>query len=352
MLLQPRQPGPSASLERTELKRELLSLSQVEFNEMLALAHSHHVDVRWLEAFLSLIREEKNATRTEWAEGALAAERMRISTATLFLHDICAAFQECRCAVTVIKSLDHWPDLGSDLDLYTNGDAEGVARFLQRSFGASIAPRSWGDRLANKWNFVIPGLPEAVEVHVGRLGQTGEQLIIASSLGDRARQARFGGHRFQVPSFADRLMISTLQRMYRHFNFRLCDIVDTAALADAGAIDYEHLRSLAASAGIWEGVATYLQIVSDYVKSYRGEGLDLPEFVGDTARFGGEEVFYSRGFLRIPIMPQSAWLYGSQLARVLGRGELENGARLSLLPWLATAAAARQRLTGSDKGIW
>jgi hypothetical protein len=352
MLLQPRHSGPSTSLEPTELKHELLGLGHDEFCEILALAHSHHVDVRWLEVFLSLIRDEKNATCTEWAEGALAAERMRISTAILFLHDICATFQECRCEVTVIKSLDHWPDLGSDLDLYTNGDAEGVVHFLHRSFGATLAPRSWGDRLANKWNFVIPGLPEAVEVHVGRLGQTGEQLVIASSLGDRARQAHFGGYRFQVTSFSDRLMISTLQRMYRHFNFRLCDIVDTATLADAGAIDYEQLRSLAASAGIWEGVATYLQIVSDYVKSYRGSGLDLPEFVRDAARFGGVEVFYSRGFLRVPIMPQSAWLYGSQLARVLGRGELENGARLSLLPWLATAAAAKQRLTGSDKGIW
>src|SRR5208337_2744562 len=351
MLLQRRQSGPSASLERAELKRELLTLSHDEFGDMLALAHSHHVDVRGLEVFLSLIREE-NATRTEWAEGALAAERMRIATAILFLHDICAAFQEFRFDVTVIKSLDHWPDLGSDLDLYTDADAEDVARLLDKSFGASIAPRSWGDRLANKWNFVIPGLPEPVEVHVGRLGQTGEQLIIASSIGDRARQARFGGYRFQVPSFSDRLMISTLQRMYRHFNFRLCDIVDTAALADAGAIDYDHLRSLAASAGIWEGMATYLQIVSDYVKSYRRTGLDLPQFVRETARFGGEEVFYSLGFLRIPIVPQSAWLYGSQLARVLGRGELENGARLSLLPWLATAAAAKHRLTGSDKGIW
>ena len=92
--------------------------------------------------------------------------------------------------------------------------------------------------------------------------------------------------------------------------------------------------------------------MSDYVKSYRGAGLDLPKFVRDAARFGGEDVFYNRGYLRVPIMPQSARLYGSQLARVLGRGELHNGARLCLLPWLATAAAAKQRLTGSDKGIW
>jgi hypothetical protein len=51
-------------------------------------------------------------------------------------------------------------------------------------------------------------------------------------------------------------------------------------------------------------------------------------------------------------MPQSAKLYGSQLAGILKKRELHNGARLSLLPWLATAAVVGQKLTGSDKGIW
>jgi hypothetical protein len=351
-LLQPQQCDSTASVERAALKRELLSLGHDEFKEALALAHSHHVDVRWLEIVLSLIHGERDSARTAWAEEALQAERARIANAIAFLHEICAKFQESRYDVTVIKSLDHWPDLGSDLDLYTGADIKEVAKLFRTSFGASIAPRSWGDRLANKWNFLIPGLPEPVEVHGGRLGQTGEQLVIASSLGNRARQERFGSYQFQISSIPDRLMISTLQRIYRHFNFRLCDMVDTAALADAGAIDYEQLRSLAVNAGIWEGVATYLQIVSDHVKSYRGTGFELPEFVADAARFGGKEVFYNRGFLRVPILPQSAWLYGSQLACVLGRGELEVGARLSLLPWLATAAAAKHRLTGSDKGIW
>jgi hypothetical protein len=51
-------------------------------------------------------------------------------------------------------------------------------------------------------------------------------------------------------------------------------------------------------------------------------------------------------------MPQSVRLYGAQLAGVLRRLELKNGARLSLLPWLATAALVGQKITGSDKGIW
>jgi hypothetical protein len=92
--------------------------------------------------------------------------------------------------------------------------------------------------------------------------------------------------------------------------------------------------------------------VSDYVKQFRGTGLELPQFVRSTARFGGDQVYYAKEFLRVPIMPQSAKLYGSQLAGLLRKRELQNGARLSLLPWLATAALVGQKVTGSDKGIW
>jgi len=270
----------------------------------------------------------------------------------LFLSEICEAFEAHEYGVAVIKSLDHWPDLGSDVDLYTDASPEDVCRLMKRRFDAHVEPRSWGDRLACKWNFMVPGLPELVEIHVGRLGQTGEQVEIAASVLKRSRQVQLGDRTFRVPSVSERLMISTLQRMYRHFYFRLCDMADSAGLVEMGAINYEDLRSVATKAGIWKGVATYLQIVSDYVKTYRGKGLELPRMVTCDAQFDGSEVYYARGFIRVPIMPQSARLYTSQLAGVLGKGELQNGARLSLLPWLATAAVVGQKLTGSDKGIW
>lgn len=319
---------------------------------MLMLAQSNHVVVRGLQVFLDIAREARDGERMRWAQNALEEERARISVATHFLHEICGAFEEEGLDVTVIKSLDHWPDLGSDLDLYTNAAPEQVIQLMRRRFSAEIAQRSWGDRLASKWNFMVPGLPEAVEIHVGRLGQTGEQAGFAASLHARSVCVQRGDCSFRVPSPSDRITISTLQRMYRHFYFRLCDVVDTGALADAGSIDYDDLLASAQAAGIWEGVATYLVIVSDYVKSYRGRGLEMPRFVADAARFGGSEIYYGKGFLRVPILPQSARLYGSQLAGVLGRGELDSGARLSLLPWLATAAVLGQKLTGSDKGIW
>ena len=334
------------------LRSELLSMSRPEFEDMLTLAQLNHVAMRGLGVFEKTARSAGDSERAGWAQVGLDVEGSRIDTAMLFLDEICSAFETHGYGVSVIKSLDHWPDLGSDLDLYTDASPEQVCGLMQGAFDASIAARSWGDRLACKWNFEIPGLPESVEVHVGRLGQTGEQVSIASSLLMRTRQIKAGEHSFRVTSVSDRLLISVLQRMYRHFYFRLCDIVDSAQLVETGAIDYEDLYNAATRADIWKGTATYLAIVSDYVKSYRGTGLELPQAVKEAAQFGGSEVYYARGFIRVPILPQSARLYTSQLAGVLGKGKLHNGARLSLLPWLATAAVVGQKLTGSDKGIW
>ncbi len=351
-LLLGRSPGGASTAAPADAIPEPHRMSREQFDDLVALANLNHVIVRGMNVVLDDFRQRGDQVRAGWAEAALAAEQARIDTALRFLQEICFVLENAGHDVAVIKSLDHWPDLGSDLDLYTDADPSEIIRLMADRFKAETATRSWGDRLANKWNFVIPGLPEAVEIHMGRLGQTGEQVIMASRLVKRSRVISVGECMFRVPSISDRIMISTLQRMYRHFYFRLCDIVDSGALIASGAIDYEDLRAAAQNAGIWEGVATYLRIVSDYVKSYQGSGVDLPRFVVDAARFGGAEIYFGKDFLRVPILPQSAKLYGKQLAGFMRRRELHSGARLSLLPWLATAAVVGQKITGSDKGIW
>jgi len=330
----------------------VIALHQEDLEHLLELANSHHVVVRSLAPFWQIMAAAKNQQWAEWARNVIEGERARIKDALSFLELIVEALRDGGCAVTVIKSLDHWPDLGSDLDLYTSTDSASVIRIMRQGFNAQLAARSWGDRLANKWNFTLPGLRAAVEVHVGRLGQTGEQVALANSLGAHARLAQLGDRTFQVPAAGDRLMITTLQRMYRHFYIRLCDIADTAQLLETETIDYDDLQSSAQAAGIWEGVATFLTIVSDYVKSYRGNGLALPSCVRASAQFGGDQLRFCRGFLRIPILPHSAKLYASELTRFIRNGEMKNTVRLSLLPCLATAAAMEHKITGSDKGIW
>jgi hypothetical protein len=334
----------------TELAEAVASYQPQDFGEIWGLAGAHHVIMRALPRLHEILLAQGH-DRAEWVEHALQQEQARVSQALSYLSPICDALEKAG-DVVVIKSLDHWPDLGSDLDLYTNAKGSDVVSLMRERFDARTAERSWGDRLANKWNFIVPGLPELVEVHVGRLGQTGEQVTITNSVVSRSRFEKFGSHFLRVPAAEDRMIISTLQRMYRHFYLRLCDIADNARLMDSDMVDYDCLKSLASSAGLWDGLATYLFIVSEYVKSFRGTGFSLPGLVTTAARFGNERVSFRRRFLRIPLFPQAARLYMSEWEKLLRNGELQNALRLSLLPGLAAAAALEFKVTGSDKGIW
>jgi hypothetical protein len=338
--------------EEAELSKELQQLPANE-GELWDLATAHHVIMRAFPRLPRMLSEQGVAGNlAEWIDDAVVTERTRIDHALSFLARICDALEPIG-DIIVIKSLDHWPDLGSDLDLYTNAESVDVIAVMRERFGARLANRSWGDRLAGKWNFIVPGLPELVEVHIKRLGQTGEQVAITDSLVARSILTEFGPHTFRVPAPEDRVIISTLQRMYRHFYLRLCDIADNARLVDSGALDYVYLESLARPAGLWEGLATYLVMVSDYVKTYRGRGVALPSVVRNlAARFKTKPLLFKRKFLRVPLFPHAASFYTSEWKKLFLNGEFQNTLRLSLLPGLAAAAVLELKLSGSDKGIW
>lgn len=330
-----------------EMSTLVASFNEAEWKTLHSLASSHHVVLRGLPRLLSL----PVGAESDWISAAIETEQARIDRALSFLSPICETLGQAG-PVVVIKSLDHWPDMGSDLDLYTKAKARDVVTIMRSRFGARLSRQSWGDRIANKWNFEIPGLPEPIEVHVQRLGQMGEQRLIGDSLVARSSPMQFGAYTFRVPSLEDRMILSTLQRMFRHFYIRLCDIVDLGQSLERGGIDFDYLRSLAKMSGLWQGLATYLKIVSDYLRQYRGNGVPLPAFLLAAARFGNEKVRFAQKFLRIPIVPDSARFYTAELTELFCSGEIRNTLRLGLLPFLATAAAVEYRITGSDKGIW
>lgn len=345
-----------------KLRRELryaATLGESEFADFLELANAHHVIVR----ALSVLQDVAKLEPTAWVadqqnlEGlkskcdiALANERGRIERAMGYLHSICEALEGRGCRVAVIKSLDHWPDLGSDLDLYTTAEQRTVEQTMRESFDARCVERSWGDRLANKWNFRVPGLPELVEVHVRYLGQTGEHAELARRVIERRIQKQVDGREFRVAAPEERIVISALQRVYRHFYYRLCDMIDTAALLGLGQVNFIELKGAAESSGIWEGVATYLCLIQNYIQSFGGS-VSLPDAVRNAAQSPNSTVHFKADYLRVSKVT-GAKLYSSQLLSAGKHLDLRALLRLPLLPPLAISALVAHTLTGNDKGIW
>ena len=251
---------------------EVSALGSSERESFVKLANTHHVTIRALQSLLNGAIELGFVELADWARASLAVEKSRVGSAVQTLADVCDALESAGCPTTVIKSLDHWPDAGRDFDLYTSAEMAAVKAVLCGKFQASVLPRSWGDCLANKCSFNLPGLDRTIEMHSGRLGQAGEHVELAGRVERRRILRQIEGRTFHVPAPEEQLMAATLQRMYRHMFFRICEFANTAPLVDCNLIDYRELSAAAKRTGVWPGVATFLAIVCDYVGRYRGIG--------------------------------------------------------------------------------
>lgn len=315
-------------------------------------AQLHHVVVRAFQPLAASARAGRDSRLAQWAGEMLALEATRTANVLSHGQGVCQELEQAGCPTVVIKSLDHWPDIGNDLDLYTTASQEEVCAVMKRRFHAVPGPRTWGDRLAAKCGFRIPGMQATVEVHHRRLGQTGEHRALAERFIRRRVTANFLGCAFMVPAPEERVIAATLQRMYRHFYFRICDVANTAGLVERGELNYAELRRAATSAGILPGVSSYLNIVSTYFQQYAGRALLLPAALADGALLDGRALFVRGPWLRVPVLSAAVPLYSKQMKAMVLNGDFSGTFRLGLLPPLASAAKMAYLITGDHRGIW
>ena len=118
------------------------TLDITDLEALGALAVTNHVILRSFTPLQRLLADVGNSQAAERTAHAVQRETARIDHALTFLEQICSALEQGGCPVTVIKSLDHWPDLGSDLDLYTDADAAKVVELMGTHFNAKLGERS------------------------------------------------------------------------------------------------------------------------------------------------------------------------------------------------------------------
>src|SRR5215467_2429770 len=127
---------------------KLLELTPAQRQDLVELADSNHVIIRVFEVVNRVAGNRCIPEIQAWAVSVLSTERQRITNALSHLQAVCKALDEAGCPVAVMKTLDHLPDLGNDLDLVSTGDRRTILNVLTQQFAAKVEPRSWGDRLA------------------------------------------------------------------------------------------------------------------------------------------------------------------------------------------------------------
>src|SRR5271166_4846711 len=211
--LTPRGQRSETSPQMDDALSRVQRMSKEEWSDFLRFAEMQRVHLRTLHLLEKWDVVGAAGSRFSGAvdlEGLAEVEERQIGCALAALEKVVLALELTGHSPVVIKTLDHWPDIGSDLDLFIAASEADTVRVMQSELRAEPQPRSWGDRLAHKWNFRIPGLPQLVEIHVGCLGQTGEQETLPAHLEETSVMRDAGRFRF----------VSRLQR--NKSRWRLC----------------------------------------------------------------------------------------------------------------------------------
>src|ERR1700733_13346035 len=119
---------------------DFLSLiaTEEELSAFIEFANLNHVVVRALEAVSTDAIAGVSERAALFCAASLAKEKQRISHAISFLEQISQKLEAAGCTAVVIKSLDHYPDLGSDLDMFSGGDERQIVAVMAKEFSAQV----------------------------------------------------------------------------------------------------------------------------------------------------------------------------------------------------------------------
>lgn len=237
-------------------QKELKIFEGFRFDDLLLTLKKNRVTVRWLNAMRPLLDEKfKNEINS-----ILKSEELRRAKTLELTGKVTEEFERRRLKFLVIKTLDNYPDLGHDVDMYTNAPIDEVDDIFINTFKAKLETPSLPEKIAQKRNYRID---DAVtfELHCSKLGELGEEMFLAKDLISNYEKINIEGIVTYIPRVEYRILMVVLQRIYRHFNIRICDLFNTINLIKNDSIDWETLKNISLKYGVWEGVLLYLSYI-------------------------------------------------------------------------------------------
>jgi len=241
-----------------------------------------------------------------------------------------------------IKTLDNFPDLGLDVDLLAREDGRRVARAFQQN-GFVHKGQTLAERIADKMSFYF-GDYCAAEVHCGRLGEFGEHRELAHHILDNKVSVELEGVGAWVPRRSSSIIVMVLQRLYRHFNLRACDVLNATRWIRSGHVNLEEVYTDAGRFGMLPGVRWFLRFLNEVQVAYGADKVVPTEPLTD--------VLYCKSLLlrfsRVRFVPS---MYGRKLAWSL-RGRHLDAARRELLVLPLAPAAFFSHYILKRKALW
>jgi hypothetical protein len=268
-------------------------------------------------------------------------ERRRVDSGLEVARAVSRACEAQGLEFVFPKATQHWPDLGSDLDLLVMAPSLDVDRHLLEGLPARAKRRDLGSRVAGAAAYDIVGsLP--LDIQHARLGVAGEHVSFPRELVRHRYAVELGGVSLFTASPSDRLVLQGLQRVYGRHGIQLCDVIYTIGSMRRHQLDWDYIVAMARRIGILAGLSCYLGYVEQIHRALYGT--DLPFGTRRPAvRLHGWGRLQFRGYqYRYPTLGVNGRLYGRHLGFHLASLHWREAVRVCLIPAIAAERSVRR----------
>lgn len=251
------------------------------------------------------------------------------------------------------KTFQHYPDAGSDVDLFVASRSTGSDALILEGLLAAPKRRGWRGRLSGAASYRIAGCDAVFEIHHGRLGLLGEHGWYVARLIENGGRARVGGAEFLLPSAEDLLVLQGMQRVCGHGHVRLCDVVSTVKLLRREEMDWPYVFETSRQLGTLHGLRSYLAYVDQIQREALGVGVAAPP-----QAWGGRgarperfaRVQFKDDFYKFPRLRVGAAIYAGKVRAAVRAGDWGGAGRLCLVPLVAASSALSKVSKASPPG--
>ncbi|HKY05364.1 MAG TPA: nucleotidyltransferase family protein [Blastocatellia bacterium] len=316
---------------------ELSEAENIDWERLLRVSRSNRLLLRvadWLQA--RAVRPSP-----DFADAVLR-ERQRVEAQLELIDRIGGVCAERGIDFIFPKAFQHYPDSGSDIDMFVPSHSRGVDRLIVERFNAHPEKRGLYHRVGGTANYRIDGYGSTLEIHHGRLGRFGETDSYVSTLIENGTQIELGGKRFLSPSAEDNIVLHGMLRVYGRLYVRLSDIASTISLVRRGDLDWDYIVTTSRQFGSFHGLCSFLSFADQIHLEVFGNRLtDYDQRMRNISK-GWGRVEFKDGFYRFPVVKTIGRIYFNKFKVALLSGDFASASRLTLLPLAAASTALRK----------
>ncbi len=245
------------------------------------------------------------------------------------------------------KALQHYPDMGGDIDLYVKPRSIDVDAVILRGLKATPVKRNLRNRIDGSATYRLAGCDSLIDIHHGRVGMLGEHKLYVSQVIRNARQVTVDGDNFLSPSPEDQLILQALQKVVQRSYLRLSDVLTTIKLFRGERLDWNYILNTVKDLNILYGLSCYLRFVEHIHREAFKEDLLRPFLNRSLKAKKSASIEFKDGFYRFPRVKVGSRGYANKFCSALLSENWSVASRLSLLPVLALSTAVRKLRTTS-----